>query len=79
MPSKYMVSVSLDEVTMIMWEELPVGTRSKRIREAISTASIVNERDMLVAALRKQIDHAKRTISDMRLYCTCRATKGVKE
>lgn len=76
MASKYTVTVSLDEVTKMMWEELPIGERSKRVRAAIKTASLVSEKDMLIGALRKRDDSNKRTIEDMRLFCRCGAIKG---
>jgi hypothetical protein len=59
MPSKYMVSVSLDLETITAWEALPMGEKSKRIREALRTASIVSERDLLIKCLDKQIKRLK--------------------
>lgn len=73
------MSLSLDDVTVRMWEGLPVGERSKRIREAIKNAAIVNERDMLVEALRGQLDERDRIISDMKLYCRCIANRRGEE
>ena len=55
MPSKYMVSVSLDLETITAWEALPMGEKSKRVREALRTASIVSDRDALVKVLRRKI------------------------
>jgi hypothetical protein len=55
MPSKYMVSVSLYLETITAWEALPMGEKSKRVREALRTASIVSDRDALVEALRRKV------------------------
>ena len=74
-----MVSVSLDNETVELWESLPVGERSKRLREALKQASIVNERDMLVEALRKQIKHKDKsllTYQSALIRCKCDFTKG---
>ena len=79
MPAKYTVALVLDNVTNIMWDELPVGERSKRVREALKRASIVNERDMLVEALRKQIKHKDASMFDYQLAlisCKCPVNKG---
>ena len=59
MPSKYMVSVSLDLETITAWEALPMGEKSKRVREALRTASIVSDRDALVKVLRRQVKKLK--------------------
>ena len=75
MPSKYMVSVCLDEVTMMMWEQLPIGERSKRIREAVRNASAIEERDVAIESMERALKHRRRTIEDMRLYCRCGALK----
>ena len=79
MPSKYMVSVSLDNETVELWESLPVGERSKRLREALKQASIVNERDMLVEALRKQIKSKNKALQMMELEIANLQAFGVKE
>ena len=79
MPAKYTVALVLDHVTNTMWDELPVGERSKRVREALKRASIVNERDMLVEALRKQIKHKQRHLDrcERRLVlCKCSLNSG---
>ena len=72
MPSKYMVSVSLDLETMNAWEALPVGERSKRVRDALRTAEIVNQRDLLIKALRGQIRDLKKEIADLKLFLVVR-------
>ena len=72
MPSKYMVSVSLDLETMNAWEALPVGERSKRVRDALRTAEIVNQRDLLIKALRGQIRDLKKGIADLKLFLVVR-------
>ena len=72
-----MVSVCLDNETIAMWEALPKGVRSKRVREALRTATIVNDRDCLILALRRQVKHLMQTNSDLRLY-GARIEKGDK-
>ena len=82
MPSKYTVGVVLDDETNTIWDNLPVGERSKRIRAALKNAAIVNERDMLVSALRQQIkrwthrcDHLEISL----MMCKCPINKKYKE
>ena len=77
MPSKFMVSVVLDNATIAMWEALPKGERSKRIREALTVASIVNDRDCLVEALRRALGDCIKKYKDLRLY-GARIEKGDK-
>lgn len=76
MPSKYTVAVVLDEESGAIWDSLPAGEKSKRVRKAISDAEIVERRDMLIEALRRQINNRERIISDIRLLCNCRAIKA---
>jgi|TARA_R110000824_G_scaffold106109_2_gene250736 hypothetical protein len=59
MPSQRTVALSLDEETLEIWGSLPTGERSKRVREALRTASIVSERDLLIKCLDKQIKRLK--------------------
>jgi len=54
MPSKYMVSVSLDSVTVAIWEGLPIGERSKRVREALAVADLVVVKDGEIENLQNQ-------------------------
>ena len=68
MPSKYMVSVSLDLETMKAWEALPVGERSKRVREALRTASLVLDRDLSIKIRNYQILELKKEIADLKLF-----------
>ena len=68
MPSKYMVSVSLDLETMKAWEALPVGERSKRVREALRTASLVLDRDLSIKMRNYQILELKKEIADLKLF-----------
>lgn len=68
MPSKYMVSVSLDFETMQAWETLPVGERSKRIREALRTADLVLRRDLSIKKRDHEILELKKEIADMKLF-----------
>ena len=69
----------LDKETNDIWDNLPLGERSQRVREALKEAELVNHRDMLVVALRKQIERRERIISDIRLLCTCKAIKAYLE
>ena len=66
MPSKYMVSVCLDLETMTAWETLPVGEKSKRVREALRTAKIVSQRAALITALRVQLKELKNEVYHLR-------------
>ena len=60
MPSKYMVSVSLDDVTVAIWEGLPKGERSKRVREALTVANLTVAKDADIAMLQNQtLQHLK--------------------
>ena len=68
MPSKYMVSVSLDFETMKAWESLPVGERSKRVREALRTADLILRRDMSIKKRDHEILELKKEIADMKLF-----------
>ena len=68
MPSKYMVSVSLDYETMQAWETLPVGERSKRLREALRTADLVLRRDLSIKKRDHEILGLKKEIADMKLF-----------
>jgi hypothetical protein len=77
MPSQRTVALSLDEETQAMWEALPRGERSKRIREALRTATIVNDRDCLIEALRRALEQCTKQNKDFRLYGT-RIEKGDK-
>ena len=55
MPSKYSVALSLDSVTFRLWESLPIGERSKRIREALVVADLVVAKDADIAMLQDQL------------------------
>lgn len=80
MPSKYSVALVLDSETNSIWDNLPVGERSHRVREALKNAGIVHERDLLIEALRRRDNTNKRIISDMKLFCRCGGLKkGVEE
>ena len=79
MPSKYSVALSLDEPSMMLWEQLPIGERSKRVREAIKVADIVQVKDIQIKALREQIDINISTIRKLRLQITNLEAFGVKE
>jgi hypothetical protein len=77
MPSHRTVALSLDEETQAMWQALPIGERSKRVREALRIATIVNDRDCLVEALRRALDQCTKQNKDLRLYGV-RIEKGDK-
>jgi hypothetical protein len=76
MPSQRAVALSLDEETHEIWKNLPVGERSERVRSALRDAEIVERRDMLIEALRRQIKNHRRIISDIRLLCSCKSIKA---
>jgi hypothetical protein len=79
MPSKYMVSVVLDNETIEIWEGLPVGERSKRVREALRTAEIVAERDSYIKALQSQNEVLNRLVKKLELKIVNFETFGVDE
>ena len=54
-----MVSVVLDNETIEIWEGLPVGERSKRIRASLKDAQLAWGQDNLIKALRGQIKQLK--------------------
>jgi|TARA_R110000824_G_scaffold34206_3_gene108996 hypothetical protein len=74
-----MVSVSLDLETMRVWEGLPVGDRSGRVREALKTALVVQERDLLIESLRRRIDGLKTDLGKCNLAVKNLEAFGVKE
>ena len=57
-----MVSVVLDNETIKIWEGLPVGERSKRIRASLKDAELAWGQDNLIKALRAQIQQLKNRI-----------------
>lgn len=79
MPSKYSVALSLDEASMALWEGLPVGERSKRVREALETADIVKICMDEICDLKEQVEMSIRTIRKLRLEILNLETFGVKE
>ena len=74
-----MVSVVLDNETIEIWEGLPVGERSKRVREALRTAEIVAERDSYIKALQSQNEILNRLVKKLELKIVNFETFGVKE
>ena len=74
-----MVSVVLDNETIEIWEGLPVGERSKRVREALRTAELVEVRDSQIKALEAQIQINIKTIRKLQLEMTNLEAFGVKE
>lgn len=68
MPSKYLVSVSLDKETSMIWESLPIGGRSERLRTALKDAGVIRHREMTIEALRRQIKHAQQIIRDVSIF-----------
>ena len=45
MPAKFTVALVLDEETNEIWDALPDGEKSKRLREALLVAEIVHQKD----------------------------------
>ena len=74
-----MVSVVLDNETIEIWEGLPVGERSKRVREALRTAEIVAERDSYIKALQSQNEVLNRLVKKLELKIVNFETFGVDE
>ena len=74
-----MVSVVLDNETIEIWEGLPVGERSKRVREALRTAEIVAERDSYIKALQSQNERLNRLVKKLELRIVNFETFGVDE
>jgi hypothetical protein len=70
MPSKFTVGVVLDNATIGIWESLPIGERSKRIREALTTASVVMDRDRMITKRDLEIKEMRELIADMKLFMT---------
>ena len=66
MPSKYMVSLVLDKETIAIWEGLPVGERSSRIRASLKDAELAWGQDNLIKALRGQIKQLKKQVDHAR-------------
>jgi len=79
MPSKYTVALSLDFETNALWEGLPRGERSKRVREALIKSQIVAERDMLIEALRAQNKNYVTHIKKLKKEIMNLEAFGVKE
>ena len=79
MPSKFVVGLSLDSELMDVWNSLPIGERSKRVREALRTAEIVEVKDTQIKSLEKQIDINVRTIRKLQLEITNLEAFGVKQ
>ena len=74
-----MVSLVLDKETIEIWEGLPVGERSKRVREALRTAELVEVRDSQIKALEAQISINIKTIRKLQLEITNLEAFGVKQ
>ena len=79
MPSKFVVGLSLDSELMDVWNSLPRGERSKRVREALRTAELVEVRDSQIKALEGQIRINIKTIRKLQLEITNLEAFGVKE
>jgi len=50
------VALSLDIESHLIWEQLPKGERSRRVREALSVARLVLEKDFEIELLENQIE-----------------------
>ena len=68
MPSQRTVALSLDKETLAIWDGMPRGERSKRVRDALKNAELVWGKDNLIKALRGKIKQAEKEISDMKLF-----------
>lgn len=79
MPSKFMVSVSLDKVTIEMWEALPAGERSKRIREALRESVTIYGQDVVIANLRESERLLRHRIKKLNLKVSNFEAFGVVE
>jgi len=76
MPSKFTVSLVLDKETNELWDNLPIGERSWRVRQALKDANTIEIRDRTIVAVRKQVERHERTLSDIRLLCTCKSIRA---
>jgi len=81
MPAKFTVALVLDKETNELWDSLPDGEKSPRIREALRTASIVAEKDCradaqsrLIASLRSDRKALIMSNHELRYLpcCVCR-------
>jgi hypothetical protein len=68
MPSKYNASVSLDKHTFEIWENLPRGDRSKRVRDAMTISEIVFHKEIEVKHKESRIKHLERVIYDLGIF-----------
>lgn len=60
MPSNFRVALSLDKEANDIWNTLPAGDKSRRVREALKTASIVHEKDL-------KAEHQSKRINSLRI------------
>ena len=67
-PSKYNASVSLDKHTFEIWENLPRGDRSKRVRDAMTISEIVFHKEIEVEHKERRIKHLERIIYDLGIF-----------
>lgn len=79
MPSKFVVGLSLDSELIEVWNSLPIGERSKRVRGALRTAALVEVRDSHIKALEEQIAINISIIRKLKLEITNLEAFGVKE
>ena len=68
MASRYTVAVVLDEESGAVWDSLPAGEKSQRVREALKDAGVIRHREMTIEALRRQIKHAQQIIRDVSIF-----------
>ncbi len=84
MPSNFRVALSLDKEANDIWNQLPAGDKSRRVREALKTALIVYEKDLkadaqseLINSLRTDRKQLQRALDQARHFkcghcrCTC--------
>tara|TARA_R110002096_G_C14205702_1_gene689395 strand:- start:96 stop:311 length:216 start_codon:yes stop_codon:yes gene_type:complete len=59
MPSQRTVALSLDEETLDIWDSLPRGERSKRVRDALKQAENRHGVELVLEGLRAEIKSLK--------------------
>jgi len=67
MPSQRTVALSLDEETLVIWDSLPKGERSKRVREALTVANLTVAKDDEIENLHNQTMRHIRLIRQLKM------------
>ena len=60
-----LVTISLDELSFEVYQDIPKGARSRFMREVIMNANIVAEKDVLIAALRRRVEFDENKIKKL--------------